>query len=507
MGNGRTEKSAKNMIMGFAYQAFIMILSFVSRTVFIYTLGKEYLGLNSIFSDVLTLLSMADLGFNTAMAYSFYKPLVDKDYDKIRSLISFYKRIYNIIAGIVLALGLACIPFLKYIINTDKEIPHLVLYYIFALINVVISYLFVYKTTLLTADQKNYKILSINMYTSAIKVILQIILLLLTKNYILYLAVGVVMQFMSNYLASRKTEKEYPYLKEKGRPDVIDKSAQKAIFSNMKSVFIYKVSNTIFSATDNIIISMIISTAAVGLYSNYFMISSKLMLIENIVFSALTASVGNVIAKENAAKRYQVFKALQSASFIFCGIISSVFCVMVNDLIRVWLGNDFVLSDIMVIAVTLNTYLSCVLLPLWTYRDATGIYMKTKYIMLVGAILNIILSVVLGKIIGLAGIIFASAISRLSTYFWYEPKLLFKEYFETGVSGYYISIFKNVMLVAVTVVTLTYFSKMYIVSGWIPLIIKGVIIGIICCIVYMGIYSRTEGFRIILDKAKKILKR
>lgn len=507
MSDTRTKQSARNMFMGFAYQALMMLLSFVSRTIFIYTLGTEYLGLNSIFSDVLTLLSMADLGFSTAMAYSFYKPLVENDHAKIRALIHLYKKIYNIIAVAVLVLGLACIPFLKVIVNTDKDIPNLVIYYLFALLNVVLSYLFVYKTTLLNADQKNYKILSINMWCSLIKVILQIAALLITKNYILYLAIGLVMQFVNNYLASLKAEKEYPYLKDKSEIDIIDKKIQSNIFSNMKSVFIYKISGTMFSATDNIIISMVINTAAVGLYSNYFMISNKLMLIENIVFSALTASVGNVVAKESAAKRFQIFKALQSASFIFSGIICSLFCIMVNDLVRVWLGEMYVLSDMMVIAVTLNTYLACVLVPLWTYRDATGIYMKTKYVMLAGAILNIVLSFVLGKVIGLPGIIFASAIARISTYFWYEPKLLFKEFFESSVLKYYISIFENILLVVGTIVVITFFSKGFIVNSWFSLIIKGVIIGIICCIVYLIAYSRTEGFQIILSKVKGICKR
>lgn len=191
MSEGRVKRSAQNMVTGFLYQAITLILSFVSRTVFIQVLGKEYLGLNGIFSDVLTLLSMADLGFNTAMAYSFYKPLADRDEGRLVSLVTFYKKIYNVIALAVLTLGLLCIPFLKFIVNTEQDIPLMEVYYLFALANVVISYLFVYKTTLLTADQKNYKVVSINIVISTAKVLLQIVLLWLTKNYILYLAIGV----------------------------------------------------------------------------------------------------------------------------------------------------------------------------------------------------------------------------------------------------------------------------------------------------------------------------
>ncbi len=507
MSESRVKKSAQNMVMGFVYQAVTLILSFVSRTVFIQVLGKEYLGLNGIFTDVLTLLSMADLGFNTAMAYSFYKPLADKDEQRLASLVAFYKKIYNIIAGTVLALGLACIPFLDFLVNTEQDIPLMEVYYLFALANVVISYLFVYKTTILTADQKNYKVVRINIVVSTLKVILQIVLLWTTKNYIVYLAIGVLAQFTTNFIASRKTEKEYPFLRKKELIQKVDKEVTKDIVANMKSVFIYKMSTTLFTATDNILISVIVGTAMVGVYSNYLMVSSKLLLLEQIIFSALTASIGNLIVKETQAKRLEIFNAMQSASFIFCGVISSVFCLMANDFVCVWLGESFTLSTVTIMAITLNTYLSCVLQPLWTFRDAAGLYMKTKYVMLAGALLNIALSIALGHFIGIAGIIFASAIARLSTYFWYEPKLLFKEYFGSKAGGYYLSLIKNLILVATTIFAVSFICEKLPVTGWGTLIIKGAVIGVICGIIFMVAYCRTEGFRIIWRKAMSVLRR
>lgn len=506
MRDGRVKKSAQNMMMGFLYQALMLILSFVSRTAFIHTLGDEYLGINATFSDVLSLLSMADLGFGTAMAYSFYKPLAENDEKKVAALIRFYKKIYHIIALAVLVLGLACVPFLKFIVNTEGSIPNLEIYYLFSLADIVFSYLFVYKTTLLTADQRDYEVVRIRMWTSVLKTILQILALYLFRNYILYLAIGVVVQFLNNFTASRKAEKEYPYIKGKDRGEEIDKQVKDGLFANMKSVFIYKISSTIFSATDNIIISVVVGTAVVGRYSNYLMVSNKLLLIEQIVFSAMTASIGNVIVKESAKKRREVFQAMQSASFIFCGIISSGFCLMINDLVHVWLKSDiYVFSTLTVAAITLNTYLSCVLQPLWIYRDATGMYMRTKYVMLVGAALNILLSFGLGYLIGLPGIIFASALSRLCTYFWYEPKILFREYFDSPVGGYYFSIIKNALLILVLVLVIGRVSVFFSIDNWGALILKGILVGGCCCIVFLAVYSRTEGFQIIWEKAKEIL--
>ena len=362
------------MISGFTYQFLTLILSFVARTVFIHTLGAEYLGLNGIFSDVLNLLSMADLGFNTTMAYSFYKPLAEHDEEKLAGLIHFYKKVYNVIAVVVTVVGIAVIPFLKYIVNTEQEIPHLAVYYLFSLANVVISYLFVYKSTILTADQKNYKVVNISIWTSLLKTILQIFSLLLLQNYILYLAIGVAVQFFNNLMASREAQKQYPFIKMERK---ITKEEEKAIFENMRSVFLYKISSTIFTATDNILISVLVGTAMTGIYSNYLMVSNKLLLIIQIIFSALTASVGNVIVREKSEKRYEVFSVIQSVSFILCGAIVSAFCIMANDFVYVWLGSGFTISTGAILAMTLNTYLSCVLQPLWIYRDATGLYVRT----------------------------------------------------------------------------------------------------------------------------------
>lgn len=502
----RSKRTAQNALMGFLYQLVTMVLGFVSRIVFIRTIGIEYLGLNGIFGDVLSLLSMADLGFSTAMAYSFYKPLAEGDKDRIASLIAFYKKLYNMIALIVLGLGLLCVPFLRFIVKTNQEIPYLEVYYLFSLAGVVTSYLFVYKTTLLTADQKDFKVVRIRMIINITKVLLQIAVLFIFRSYILYLAIGTLMGILNNVVASKKAEKEYPYIKGAKADKNEDKALKTAIVDNMKSVFVYKLSTTVFSATDNIIISIVVSTAAVGLYSNYLMLSQKLLLLEQIFFSAMTASVGNVIAKETAVKKYQVFQSIQSVSLILCGVITTIYCVLADDFIGVCFGKDLTLPLLVVIAVTVNAYFSCALQPLWLYRDATGLYRRTKYVMLIAAIENIILSVILGKWLGIAGVIFASAISRITTYVWYEPRLLFKEYFEKKAVKYYGELILNALLCVAAILLLREATKGIVVSSWMGFIIKAAIVGICSAVLFMGIYFRTEGAQNIIIKVKSKVK-
>ena len=499
MGHSRTKHVLNNMFVGFLNQFITLILSFISRTIFIHVLGVELLGVNGLFTEVLSLLSMADLGFNTAMVYSFYKPIAENDRKKISALVNFYKKIYINIAIIITTIGILIIPFLEKIINLEKNIPLLEVYYLFSLAGVVISYLFVYKTSIITASQKNYIITKIAMIVNFIKIIVQIICLLIFKNYILYLFINLLGNFLNNYISSKKALQLYPYINDKYDLEENDK---KNIFNNIKSMFLYKVSSVLLNATDNTIISILVGTAAVGYYSNYLMVTNKIMLIIQIVFGSLTASIGNLIVLEKEEKRYSVFKATQSLSFIICGIVVTCFSVLINDLIYIWLGSEFIFNYYVVLTISLNMYLSCVLRPLWTYRDATGLYVRTKYIMMIAAIFNIVLSILLGQKIGIAGILIASAISRLTTYFWYEPMILFKEYFSQPVIKYYIPILKNIVITyAITTIFRNLFNGIEVIS-WIDLIIKS----ILCCAsvstIFMLIYSRSEGVNIILRKLK-----
>lgn len=500
MAKNRTKNAITNMMVSFLNQFTTLILSFISRTIFIRVLGIELLGVNGLFTDVLSLLSMADLGFNTAMVYSFYKPIAENDTKKISALITFYKKIYRIIAIAITIIGLALVPFIHLIVNTDKPIPLLEVYYLFALAGVIISYLFVYKTSIITADQKNYVVTRITIIVNFTKTIIQILSLIILKNYILYLAINLIGNFINNYIASKKAVDLYSYIKEE---EILDEKDKKSIFENIKSIFLYKLSSMMLNATDNTLISILIGTVTVGLYSNYLMITTRVLSVIQIVFGSLTASIGNVIIKEDNNKRYQIFKATQSISFIICGIIVTSFSVLINDFIRIWLGEKFIFDNIIVLAITLNMYLSCVLQPLWTYREATGLYVKTKYVMLIAAIVNLVLSVVFGKMFGLVGILFASAMARLTTYFWYEPFLLFKEYFNKSVMNYYVPIIINFIIMSISITIINILLSGFIVSSWVELIFKSISCGLITMLIFLSIYSRSEGFKVILKKIKR----
>jgi len=504
MEKGRTKKSIINIGFNLANQIVTIALSFISRTVFIYTLGVEYLGINGLFTDVLGILSMADLGFNTAMVYSFYRPLAENDIKKLAALTTFYRRVYNIIAIAITIIGLLITPFLDFIVKIENEIPLLKVYYLFSLMGIVISYLFVYKTSIITADQKNYVITRISIIFSLIQTVTQIIVLLVFHSYLVYLGLGIVIKFLNNFVASKKAEKLYTFIKEKQE---LDKKSIGEIIVNLKSVFIYKVSSVLLNATDNIIISSLLGTVLVGYYSNYLMLNNKIIAIFSLLFTSLTASIGNLIVKDSPQKRYEIFECEQSISFICCCIIIPCYANLVNDLIYIWLGIEYQMDISVVIVIALNLYLSCVMQPLWSYREATGLYQKTKWIMLVAAIINIILSVILGIIMGIKGVLLASVIARILTYVWYEPQLLFGEYFDKKANCYFVSLVKNFLFVFCIIYILFYFSRFFYVDSWFMFFLKAIIYIVITFLLSLLLYRKENGFKILVSKVEQLRKK
>lgn len=500
--SGRTTKAVRNVLWTYGNQFLMLILSFLSRTVFIWVFGVEYLGLNGIFTDILGMLSLTDLGLNSAMVYSFYDPLAKRDKRKIAALVQFYRKIYITIAIIVFLLGICLIPFLPYIVNIQHNIPYINIYFIFAVANISASYLFVYKTSVLTADQKNYIVVRIGMIVNMIKIIIQIVTMLIFADYIVYLLLDLCGNLISNAIASHQTQKTYPFLREKAILSYQEKNnIRKTIFSGM----LYKISSVLLNATDNILISILVSTAAVGYYSNYLMIQTKATMFYSMAFTSITASIGNLMVQAAVEKRYQIFRIEQTISSIVCLIFIPCYLLLIDDFIMLWLGTGFVLNHMVVLAIGCNMYLSCILQPLWSYREATGLYRKTKYVMLVCAFANIILSIIFGMIWGIFGIIIASAIARLSTYVWYEPAILFKQYFQKDVQSYYIGLLREAVYIVVLIIISERIFIYFSVNSWLMWGVKATLCIGVFSIISLLLHCRQPGFYLLKDRCCKFL--
>lgn len=497
MSDTRTSNSIKNIAFSIFNQMLNTVLAFVSRKIFLMCLSVDYLGISGLFGDIFSMLCLADLGFGTAMTFSMYKPLAEKDYDRLAGLVHFYKKVYRIIAIAIVTIGIALIPFLPYLVNTETEIEHLTWYYILMLANVVASYLVVYKTSIISADQKSYLTTKYTSFFSIARTVLQIAFLLLTHNYTIYLLIQVAFTYITNFFNSYIAEKRYPFIKKK---ILLPKEDTKGIFSNIKSVFIYKSSSVLITATDNTLISLIVNTTAIGYYSNYTIVSNKINAIVTTIFYSLTASIGNLIVKENYERRYQIFEIMRSVSLILSTFCLTCLLFLQEDFICLWLGEQYLLDKSILYAILTNFYFAIVLMPIWVFREATGLYQKTKYVMLGTAVVNIITSIILGKLIGLAGIIFATSISRLVTYFWYEPFLLFKKYFGKSCVNYFLGIGKSIVSTLIVFCVANIASRFIPVTNWICFFIKASVVGIISLTMVFLFYHQSDGFKLLKDR-------
>ena len=279
----------------------------------------------------------------------------------------------------------------------------------------------------------------------------------------------------------------YPFLRKSAS---MPKHEQQVIFKEIRDGFIYKACGVALNSTDNILISILISTVMVGYYGNYNLIMGKMLLIVTIVFSAIGASVGNIIVKENAKTRYEVFNKLQNCCLLISNILVCSYFFLINDIIGLWLGKEFVLDRVIILAISINFYMSIIMQPLWVFRDATALFKKTKWIMVLCAVLNLTLSIIGGKLIGLSGIIFATAISKGMTYFIVEPKLLYTTYFHEKVFSYYRNIIINFIVVTISfgIIQIS-FGKM-IVDTWKGVLLKGLVICTLMFAVSLIFYFR-----------------
>lgn len=502
MSNSRTKNSLLNMAASVGYQMLNLVLSFVSRTIFLQVLGVGYLGINGLFSDVLSMLNMAELGIGTAMTYSMYKPLAENDQETLAGLTQFYKKIYRIIAFTIAAIGVALVPFLPYLINLEQDIPHVELYYLLFLAGNVASYFVVSKTTVLYADQKNHVLIKYSAYWHTAQIITMLAVLWLTRSYTLYLLTQVFFVYGQNIHQSRVADRYYPYLRNKVK---LPKEKTRGIFKDVGSAFIYKIANLLITATDNTLISVLISTEMVGYYSNYSIIVGRLSGIVGTVFSSLIASLGNLIAKESAEKRYQVFQTMQTVSQITSTFFVTCLLLLEDDFIRVWLGSEYVLSKLALIAIVFNFYFSISIRPVSTFRESAGLFRKTKFIMLWAAVLNIAFSVLLGKAIGMAGILFATSLSKMLTYFWYEPILLYRDYFSKPCHWYFTEMLRGVLITGISVAAGWLVSSWLVPESWLALIGKGILVATASLVVIAICYRRTEGYQIVVGRFRSMI--
>lgn len=435
----RTKNSILNILSSAGGQIISIILSFVTRTVFIYCLGKAYLGLNGLFTQILSVLSLAELGFGSAVVYMLYKPLVDHDEDSIACILNFLKRVYRVIGVIIFVLGISLTPFLHIFIKMDISIPinyHII--YIMYLIDSVTTYMcFAYRSSLLVADQKTYITKIYDYLFTVVFIIIEITIIVVLKNYYLYILARIAKNLTYNLCVAMIVKRNYPYITKKSSKK-LDKSVLNKLKEDIYALSLNKIANTVLNSTDNLLISTFIGISVVGLYSNYAYIVTTVGSMIGVCFNPLVASLGNLVVTSSKEKIREIFERIKFINFKLVSFCTICLMTLFSPFIRVWVGDEYILPNMVVYSIVALFFVRQMENTTYIFRMSCGAFQQKKYIPLQTALINLVLSIVLIRPLGLAGIFIGTVISRLTTTFIIDPLIVYKDLIKGNVYEYYI---------------------------------------------------------------------
>ena len=503
----RVKNSIKNTTAAIVSNILTILIGLVAQAVFIKILGTEYLGINGLFTNIISMLGIVELGIGSAIVYNLYKPIANRDYETIKSLMNFYKKAYHIIALVVFIIGISIIPFLGYFIGKVTIDININLVYILFIIDIVCSYLLTYKRSLLYADQKNYIINIIHMIYLVTLNISQLLLLYITKNYYLYLGIKIILRIIENVVITIIVNKKYSYLKEKNIKK-LDKKIEKDIFQKVKALFFHKIGSFIVLGTDNLIISRYLGIITVGLYSNYYMIINALNTLFSQAITALTPSVGNLLVEKNSNKNFEVFRKVRFINFWIATFTSVALLIIMNSFITIWIGEAYLLSNLVLITLVINFFMTMMRNSYSTFKEAAGIFHEDRYVPIIESFVNIVASIILLKYFGLAGVFMGTIISGLILWCYSYPKFVYKKLFCRSYLSYiketisYIILFILILIISYKISNIYTFYNI-----WVQLLYNIIVSLIIPNIILLIIFYKNDNLKYYYRLFKKLVKK
>lgn len=508
MGDVRLQNSARNIRAAWFWQVMHIICQFATRTVIIKVLTIEYVGLSGLFSNVLTMLSLAELGIGEAIIFSLYGPIARRENQVINSIMNFYQKVYISVGIFIAAVGFLLTPYIEFFIkDLPDNIPDLQLIYMLFVANSAISYFFSYKGTFVTANQKNHIVVNNDGITELLMVICQIAALIITRNYILFLVIGIFFILIRNIRITLIANRNYPYLKDKAI-EKMPKDIFDSIKRNTLAMVFHKIGTIVVFATDNLILSKFVGLVSVGMYTNYHVITNAVVVFINKLFNAMAASVGNLAVEESVERQENVFNGICFLNFwLYVFSCCCLFNLMNPFTEVIWLGEKYLFSTWIILLIVIKTYIIGMRVSVQTFKNAKGLYWQNKFMPIGESIVNLAASIILVIKFGVAGVILGTIISSLLTCVWIEPRVLYKHGFNKSPKEYYIRYIKYFVVFAV-IMALTYWCNSLIAEdNLMTFIAKCFISGILPNILMVLIYFRSEEFKYVKVVAFKLLKR
>ena len=442
MNCSRKKNAARNILSGLLNKFIISILPFIIRTVIIYTLGELYVGLNGLFISILGVLSLAELGLNEAIVFSLYEPIEKRQTEKINHLMAFYKKAYTYIGIFIFLVSLSLMPFIKCFIKGDcpSNINIYVLYLAFVF-NTVFSYLFfAYKNTLFVAHQRSSVLNNVTTIVLLLQYAAQILVLLVTKNYYLYVFMLPLFTLLRNWYIAHRANIEYPNYKPQGR---LDRKSLSEIAKMIRGLIYGKISDVARNSFDSIIISSFMGLTMVAKYSNYYMIYTTLFGVVAMICSSLQAGVGSSIVTDSVEKNYKDFKLISFIIAFMTSIMTLCMFIFYQPFMHIWVGDKLMLSKGDMLLFCIYFFLIVQVLPRNLYMNGNALWDKSKKWFVIEAICNLVLNIFLGKAFGVTGVLIASNITIFLFNFLGRNRVVFEYYFgKEKKHDYYSAYFK-----------------------------------------------------------------
>ena len=486
----RVGNAKKNMVFGVANRASVILLPFIVRTVIKKTVGVDYLGLNSLFASILTVLSMAELGFSSAIVYNMYKPVAEDDYDTIRALLNYYRKVYRIIGLAVLLIGLLLMPYLPKLIHGDvpADINLYVLYLIY-LINTALSYfLFAYLSSLIAAYQRNDVISRNNMIATIGMNAAQIVVLLTLRNYYVFAIMMPVFTIFNNVRLAIVAKKMYPHLKAKGNPTA---EMIRDIKKRVSGLMVSKMCGVSRNALDSIFISSFLGLTITAMYNNYYYIMTAITSMILLVNSSILSGVGNSLVVDSVEKNYRDMNRYIFLYMWVAGWCTACLVCLYQPFMRIWMGEAMMFPMHIVIMLSLYFYMLAMGDIRETYAEASGLWWEHRYRSIAQTVVNLTLNYLLGKWFGVTGIVAATLISLFFVDFCYGSSIIFKYVFtRQKPSEYYL---RHLLYLAVTACACgaTYYvCSLVHLGNWGTLLVRGLICCIMPNLLYIIAYRR-----------------
>lgn len=503
----RTRNGVRNIGAGLINRIILLLFPFLTRTILARVLGSDYLGLSSLFKSVLTVLSLSEFGVGSAMVFSMYKPVAENDLAHVGALLRLYKKIYRIIGTIILVIGGGVVPFIPLLIKGEvpKDINIYILYFIF-LINTVLSYFaFAHKKALLIAYQRNDIISNINTVLSALTYSVQIAMLLLLKNYYLYVIVLPIFTLIENLYTAILTQKRFPEIKERG---AISQEEKSKIKEHVKGIALQKFCSTSRNTFDSIIVSMYLGLTAIAAYNNYYFVLKSVHSVLYLIPNSIRSTIGNSVACETVEKNYRDFRTMTMLYMWLSGMCCAGLVTLYQPFMFLWMGEDLLLPFGTVILFCFYFVELCMSDIIALYKDSAGLWWYGRYRTISEAGANLILNFLLGWFWGINGILLATIITILFLGHGYGGYIVFHYYFKgKKYTQYILEQLRYLLVIAVASGMAWWICEKIMLGGLGGLVVRAIICVLISNVVFVVVFWKNESFKDAKLFVKSIIKR